>query len=141
MSTLLAGHPAGARSRTRLGKLPLQLVAKRGIVDTDADEISTRRSCSGGVISGHSGAVAQERGMLGGRSPLLLHRGPSHPSLSAALETSSASGVGGGLASDNGLAGGYATWRADRVLSGAERWAELRGAVGHVGSGHERRCW
>lgn len=48
-NALLLAHPAGARQRTRLGRLPLQLVARRGIVETDAEDVSSRRSTSGGA--------------------------------------------------------------------------------------------
>ena len=47
IGALLTAHPAGARQRTRVGRLPLQLVARRGIVETDAEDVTTRRSING----------------------------------------------------------------------------------------------
>ena len=52
VSELLAAHPAGARQRTRMGRLPLHLVARRMlIVGADAEDVSSRRSTSGGTAS------------------------------------------------------------------------------------------
>ena len=47
IEALLLAFPGGAHQRTRLGRLPVQLVARRGIIETDAGDVTARRSTRG----------------------------------------------------------------------------------------------
>ena len=133
ISALLQSHPAAARSRTRFGKLPLQLVAKRGFVDTDAEDVSTRRSTSGlaaGLPGG--GGVAEsvggEQACVHGALVRAFSYQLSHDALVGTTWRAEAVVTGGG----------HHHLRHDGWRGGAEQALVRAGSHGH---GHATRLW